>query len=95
VPWFWSDQYEHKLQMAGAPEPGCQELRRGAGTDGGPFSVLFVRDGTLVGIQALDRPRDFAAGRKLMAQRARLDLARATDPAVPLGDLVCDPLAHR
>lgn len=95
VPWFWSDQYEHKLQMAGVPERGCQELRRGAGVVGDPFSVLFVRDGALVGIQAVDRPRDFAAGRKLMAQRARLDLARATDPDIPLGDLVCDPVDPR
>jgi 3-phenylpropionate/trans-cinnamate dioxygenase ferredoxin reductase subunit len=94
VPWFWSDQYDHKLQMAGVPEPGDQELRRGA-PDRDDFSVLFVRDDTLVGIQALDRPRDFAAARKLMAHRARIDLARATDPDVPLGALVRDQVAIR
>jgi len=94
VPWFWSDQYEHKLQMAGVPEPGDEELRRG-GRDRNDFSVLFVRDDILVGIQALDRPRDFAAARKLMAQRARIDLARATDPDVPLVALVRDQVATR
>ncbi|MDR6174172.1 3-phenylpropionate/trans-cinnamate dioxygenase ferredoxin reductase subunit [Nocardioides zeae] len=88
VPWFWSDQYEHKLQMAGVPEPGCQELHRGEPAGPGPLSVLYVRDDTLVGVQTLDRPRDFVAARKLMAQRARLDLGRACDPEVPLGDLV-------
>lgn len=94
VPWFWSDQYDHKLQMAGVPEPGDQELRRG-GPGRDDFCVLFVRDDALVGIQALDRPRDFAAARKLMTQRARIDLALATDPDVPLGDLVRDQAPTR
>jgi 3-phenylpropionate/trans-cinnamate dioxygenase ferredoxin reductase subunit len=71
VPWFWSDQYEHKLQMAGLPQADDLPVVRGDPLVG-PFTVLLVRDGRLTGVQAVDNPAEFVTARKLLARDTRL-----------------------
>jgi 3-phenylpropionate/trans-cinnamate dioxygenase ferredoxin reductase component len=86
-PWFWSEQYEQKLQMTGVAVPGDVEVLRGD-PGSGSFSVLYFRNGVLVALQSVDRPRDFAHGRKLIAVGAELEIGRCADGQIPLGDLV-------
>jgi hypothetical protein len=52
--------------------------------DGPAWSVLWLRDGQLVALFAVGRPRDLAQARKLIARGAHLDDALAADPAVQL-----------
>ncbi len=87
VPTFWSDQYEHTLQIAGVAAPGDRQVVRGDPRGGG-FSVLTLRGDLLTSVQAVDRPRDFAAGRKLLARRARVGPPDALAGPAPLTDLV-------
>lgn len=87
VPWFWSDQYAHKLQMAGVASPGDHEVLRGSPDDGG-FSVLTLRGDRLTSVQAVDRPRDFVAGRTLLTRGARLRPPGELTGSSPLTDLV-------
>ncbi len=86
VPWFWSDQYEQKLQIAGLIHPHDKIVLRGdADADG--FSVAHLRAGRLVALEALNRPRDYVQARKLIAAGAAPDPARLADPAIALRDL--------
>lgn len=83
VPWFWSDQYDKKLQIAGVRDDHDQVIVRGD-LDDGKFMVLYLRDGELLAAEAVDSPREFMTVRQLIGQRARPDPDRLGDPDVPL-----------
>jgi 3-phenylpropionate/trans-cinnamate dioxygenase ferredoxin reductase component len=85
VPWFWSDQYDLKLLMAGLTGDHDRMVMRGA-PESRSFSVCYLRGTELVAIEALNAPKDHMAARKLIAARTPLDLARLADARVPLKD---------
>ncbi|MDR3453033.1 MAG: FAD-dependent oxidoreductase [Rhodoferax sp.] len=83
VPWFWSDQGDIKLQIAG--------LRRGDEEHvviGDPasrsFSVLCIRDDTLAAVESVNRPADHMLARRLIAKGCRTTPAAARQPAFDL-----------
>ncbi|MGH6751406.1 MAG: oxidoreductase C-terminal domain-containing protein, partial [Bradyrhizobium sp.] len=78
TPWFWTTQFDHMLQIAGDPRRGDRTIMRGP-------SSLYLADNRIVGVAALDAPRDFAAARRLIG--AAIDAAKAADPAVDLRKL--------
>ena len=81
VPWFWSDQYDLKLQIAGLGEPEDELIMRGDPA-ARAFSCLHLRAGRLVALDCVNRGADFLAGQKLIRQNAPLDRTRAADPAI-------------
>ncbi|MER6363173.1 FAD-dependent oxidoreductase [Kitasatospora sp. NPDC001527] len=83
VQYFWSEQFGRMVQYAGRHGEGDELLWRGAPGDA-DWSVLWLRDGALRALLAVDRPRDLTQGRRLIERGAVLDAARAADPAVPL-----------
>ncbi|MDX3093656.1 FAD-dependent oxidoreductase [Streptomyces sp. ME19-03-3] len=83
VPYFWSEQFGRFVQYAGHHADADPVLLRGD-PDGPAWSVLWLRDGRLVALFAVGRPRDLAQARKLIARGAHLDEALAADPAVHL-----------
>ncbi|MGW7008774.1 NAD(P)/FAD-dependent oxidoreductase [Streptomyces sp. NPDC054933] len=83
VPYFWSEQFGRFVQYAGHHSDADQMLRRGD-PDGPAWSVCWLRDGALVALLAVGRPRDLAQGRKLIERGAQLDPSAAADPSVPL-----------
>ncbi len=87
VPYFWSEQLGHRLQHAGHAEGADQVVDRGDpdGPDG--WTTCWLRDGRLVALLAVDRPRDLLQGRRLIAARATPDPVRLGDPDVPLKQL--------
>ncbi|MGE0031530.1 MAG: NAD(P)/FAD-dependent oxidoreductase [Steroidobacteraceae bacterium] len=85
VPWFWSDQYELKLQIVGLSQHYDNVVLRGD-PDSRTFSCCYLRDGELIALDAVNLARDFMAARKLIAERARPDMTRLADPAVALRD---------
>lgn len=79
VPWFWSDQYDRKLQLAGRPS-ATDEVRVVHGsTDEFRFVALYGREGRLVGVLGMNRPRHVIQLRGLLDEGASYDeaLARA------------------
>ncbi|MER7048195.1 FAD-dependent oxidoreductase [Streptomyces jumonjinensis] len=85
VPYFWSEQFGRFVQYAGDHTGADTAVWRG--DPGEPaWSVLWLRDGVLIALIAVGRPRDLAQGRKLILAGARLDPERAADPSVPLKD---------
>lgn len=85
VPWFWSDQYDIKLQIAGLSIAADGVLLRGDPA-GRAFSCLYMKNGRLMALDAINRPGDFIMAKRLIAERRVLDEARAADPAIKLGD---------
>ena len=75
VPWFWSDQYDRKLQLAGRPS-ATDEVRVVHGsTDEFRFVALYGREGRLVGVLGMNRPRHVIQLRGLLDEGASYDEA--------------------
>ncbi|MEW1865317.1 FAD-dependent oxidoreductase [Streptomyces sp. NPDC088194] len=87
VPYFWSEQFGRFVQYAGFHRDDDQLLTRGD-PSGTSWSVLWLRRGVLVALLAVERPRDMAQARKLIAAGFEPDPALAADPAVPLKSAV-------
>ncbi|MEU2245845.1 FAD-dependent oxidoreductase [Streptomyces sp. NPDC019224] len=87
VPYFWSEQFGRFVQYAGHHADADALLWRG--DPAGPaWSVCWLREGVLVAVLAVGRPRDLAQGRRLVEAGARIDAERAADPSVPLKSTV-------
>lgn len=87
VPWFWSDQYDVKLQIVGLSQGYTEAVIRG-NPDGGAFSVFYLKEGTLVAVDAINSPREYMMGRKLVTDHAKPDPARIADTDIPVKELV-------
>lgn len=87
VPWFWSDQYHHKLLIVGLSQGHDQVVLRGDPASHA-FSACYLRGGELIAIDTINSAKDQMAARKLIAAHARPDPARLADPAIALKDCV-------
>jgi 3-phenylpropionate/trans-cinnamate dioxygenase ferredoxin reductase subunit len=72
VPWFWSDQYDLKLQIAGLSQGYDRAIVRGD-PDSRSFSCLYLRDGQLIAVDAVNSPKDFMQSKALIAAHAVID----------------------
>lgn len=89
LPWFWSDQYELKLQMCGLSAGYDQLVVRGS-TASRTFSAFYLKQGRVIAADAVSQLRDFGMMKKLVAARASLAPERLADESVPLKDLVTE-----
>ena len=85
VPWFWSDQYEHKLVIVGLSQGHDQVVLRGDPASGA-FSCCYLRDGELLAIDTINVAKDHLAARKLIPARLRPDPSRLADLSIALKD---------
>jgi 3-phenylpropionate/trans-cinnamate dioxygenase ferredoxin reductase subunit len=83
VPWFWSDQYDVKLQIAGLSEGYDRTVLRGD-PDSGSFALYYLAGDELLAVDAVSSARDFMTGKRWIGERKRLDAARLADPAEDL-----------
>lgn len=83
VPWFWSDQGELKLQIAGLTQGFDQAVVRGD-PGGTSLSVFCYRGGQLAGVESVNRPGEHMAARKLLGQRVPLPPEKAADESLDL-----------
>jgi 3-phenylpropionate/trans-cinnamate dioxygenase ferredoxin reductase subunit len=87
VPWFWSDQYDLKLQIAGLMSGYDRAVVRGV-PQAGAFSVLYYRQGRLLGIHAVNRPADYLAVRRALTVSANIPASLAGNVERPLVELI-------
>ena len=87
VPWFWSDQYDAKLQIAGIFIDGVDQAVVRGDPAGASFSVAHLRDGRLAAIETVNALKDFTQGKKLIADGRPVDADALADPTVALKDL--------
>jgi 3-phenylpropionate/trans-cinnamate dioxygenase ferredoxin reductase subunit len=86
LPWFWTDQFDIKLQMAGVSHRHDRIVTRGS-AENRKLSVFYFREGRLIAIDSINRPLDHMMGRKLIAADARLTPEQAADESVDLKKL--------
>ena len=85
VPWFWSDQYDLKLQIVGLSTGHDEVVLRGDPATRS-FAAFYLKDGQLLAVDAVNSSREFAHAKKLVAARARIAPADLRNPTVDLGD---------
>jgi 3-phenylpropionate/trans-cinnamate dioxygenase ferredoxin reductase subunit len=83
VPWFWSDQYDLKMQIAGLLKSDDQAVLRGD-LASRKFAVFHLREGVVAAVEAVNAAPEYIIGRKLVGMRARIPLARLADMSVPV-----------
>jgi len=86
VPWFWSDQYDLKLQIAGLSTGYDEVVIRGNPADRA-FACLYLRDGKLIATDAVNSPRDFVQSKAIIAARLPVDRQQLADVSIALKDL--------
>jgi 3-phenylpropionate/trans-cinnamate dioxygenase ferredoxin reductase component len=83
VPWFWSDQYDLKLQIAGLARPDDVIVVRGEPLSR-KFAVFHLRDGAVAAVEAVNAAPEYLIGRKLIAANAMVPPKRLADMSIPM-----------
>ena len=85
-PWFWSDQYDLKLQIAGLSQDYDEIVVRGDPKER-KFAAFYLRNGTLIAVDAVNSPPEFLASKKLIMSGAKLAPATLGDTSVSMKDI--------
>lgn len=87
VPWFWSDQFDLKMKMAGILTPGTEAVLRGDPSTE-KFALFHLEpDGTLDSLETVNAAAEFMAGKKYLANRTRLDREKLVDLGTSMRDV--------
>jgi 3-phenylpropionate/trans-cinnamate dioxygenase ferredoxin reductase component len=86
VPWFWSDQYDLKLQIAGLPFDADSTIVRGD-VGSAKFAVFHLKGDLVQAVEAVNAPPEFMAGKQLIAKRTPVSKTRLADPAISMKEV--------
>ena len=86
-PWFWSNQYDLKLQTAGLSLGYDETVVRGDPAEA-KFSLIYLKEGRVIALDCVNATKDYVQGRKLVEAGATPDRAALADPGVPLKELL-------
>jgi 3-phenylpropionate/trans-cinnamate dioxygenase ferredoxin reductase subunit len=86
-PWFWSNQYDLKLQTAGINVGYDKTVVRGTPANGA-FSIIYLKDGKIIALDCVNSVKDYVQGRKLVEKGATPDIAKLADVETALKELV-------
>jgi 3-phenylpropionate/trans-cinnamate dioxygenase ferredoxin reductase subunit len=89
LPWFWSDQYDVKLQIAGMNQGYTNTVIRGD-TTSNSFSLFYLKDNTILAADCINRPKDFMLAKKLILQGKPTDTAALADETTELKTLMAE-----
>lgn len=87
TPWFWSNQFDIKLQTVGLNTDYDETVLRGDPA-GGRYSVIYLREGRVVALDCVNMVKDYVQGRGLVERHVEADRTALSDPATPLKILV-------
>lgn len=87
VPWFWSDQFDLKIKIAGIVHGDYETVQRGDSADGS-FALYHLRDGRLLASETVNSPKDFMAAKRMLSSRCLLEAAVLSDPTTDLKALI-------
>lgn len=83
LPWFWSNQYDARLQTVGLAVGADQRVVRGDPASGS-WSLAYLRAGALVALDGINAPKDYMGARGLIERGARVSPERLADTSVPM-----------
>lgn len=87
LPWFWSDQYDLKLQIAGLSQGFDQVVIRGSTESGRSFACFYYKEGQLIAVDAVNRPKEFMASKKALAEKRNANPELVADESVDIQDV--------
>lgn len=87
VPWFWSNQYDLRLQTVGLSIGHDATVLRGDPANRS-FSVIYLKDGKVIALDCVNAVKDYVQGRKLVEARFAADPAQLADTETPLKSLL-------
>ena len=85
-PWFWSDQYDLKLQIAGLSQGHDDIVVRGD-PDQRKFAVFYLKDGRLLSTDAINSPQEFILSKKMIVAGKAADAGLLADTAIPMKEI--------
>ena len=85
MPWFWSDQYEHKLQMVGFSKDSDQSVVRGD-MESKSFTVFYLKDDSIIAADSVNNPKEFMASKQLVGKKASIEAL--ADTSIELKTLI-------
>ena len=92
VPWFWSDQYDVKLQIAGLSQGYDEAVVRGEPSSKS-FAVFYFHEGSLISVDAVNAPAEFLTAKKLIAAGAKILPETVQDTSVSMKEIMAGALA--
>jgi len=84
LPWFWSDQYDLKLQIAGLSQGFDQVVIRGDSESGRSFAAFYFHQSRLIAVDAINRPKEFMMTRRALTAGSSADPAQLGDESVDI-----------
>ncbi|MFC7049298.1 NAD(P)/FAD-dependent oxidoreductase [Emcibacter nanhaiensis] len=87
IPWFWSDQFDMKLQIAGLSAGYDQIVIRGD-LNSRSIAAFYLKDGVLIAMDGVNRPAEFMASKKLITMKAKPDPDKLADPDVNMKEFL-------
>ena len=87
IPWFWSDQYDHKLQIVGLSGEHDRVTMRGKMEDS-KFMLFYTLNSELIAVDSVNNSKEFLICRKLVANKVRIEPEMIADPSFNLNDLI-------
>lgn len=90
VPWFWSNQYDLRLQTVGL-SIGHDEIVVRGDVANRSFSVVYLKQGRVIALDCVNATKDYVAGRALVVAGTVADRAALADPSLSLKSLVSSP----
>lgn len=91
-PWFWSDQFDLKLQIAGLSHGYDAIIIRGSQARR-QFAVYYLEGSRVLAVDAVNAPQDFVLSKRLITARAEIDPDRLADESVPIKEIVSAVIA--
>lgn len=88
LPWFWSDQYDAKLQIAGLSQGYDRVVLRGDFTAGRSFAAFYFQGAKFLAVDAINRPKEFLLSRRLLSEGRSPDPDGLGDESIPIQDLL-------
>jgi len=88
LPWFWSDQFDLKLQIAGLSEGYDELIIRGNIKEGRSFSAFYFKGERLLAVDAINAPREFAMTRMLLMKGQSLDRGKISDMSLAIKEAI-------
>ena len=87
IPWFWSDQYDHKLQIVGLSGEHDTVIMRGDTSDS-KFMLFYTREEELIAVDSINNSKEFLICRKLVTNKVKIKPSMISDPTTNLNDLI-------
>ena len=88
LPWFWSDQYDLKLQIAGLSQGYDQLVIRGDKDSGTSFAAFYLHQGRLLAADCVNRPKEFMLSKRIIANNLAIDIAKLADGTINVNELI-------